>query len=115
VSILLLDPNPDSRTSLAELLRMHGYNVLEAASEHEAIQPGNVRLLLVDVGFADVQILRRLGGLEKLPSIALATQPGLRQAALEQGFRDFLLKPLAPADLMQAIDRLAMPPADRDH
>jgi CheY-like chemotaxis protein len=78
--VLIVDDNDDSRTLMAEALRMDGYEVLEARGGREALEmlqhvdPAAVvlDLMMPDMSGQEVlATLRRSGRLEKLRVIVL--------------------------------------------
>lgn len=112
-TILLVEDDASIRELACELLREHGYRVLEAANAEQAIerfeQAGIVDLLLTDI------VMRGMDGPE-LANRLTASRPGLKvlymsgysetgviqQGLLELG-RSFLPKPFQPADLLSKV------------
>jgi CheY-like chemotaxis protein len=103
--ILVAEDNRDSREMLRTLLTMKGYEVCEAADGAAAVEVA-VRTV-PDLIFVDLQI-PKLNGLEvarklrshpklaKTPIVILSGHdPGrYRQAAMEAGCNDYLVKPI---------------------
>jgi ABC-type amino acid transport substrate-binding protein/nitrogen-specific signal transduction histidine kinase/ActR/RegA family two-component response regulator len=106
-SILLVEDNPDSRQTLAEVLALHGHRVEVAAdgasgiAKARALRPD---VVLCDIGLPDIdgyavaQALRSDPNLRSAYLVALSgyAQPRDRRRASEAGFDAHLAK---PADL----------------
>ena len=123
ISILVVDDELDSREVLAEILRTFGAQTRTAASAEEAlaeIARETPQVLLSDIGMPLVdgyELLRRVR--ERIPAnqmVAVALT-GLgsvhdRDQTLARGFQHCMVKPLAPEQLVEAIeDLLISPPA----
>ena len=121
--ILVAEDNEFSARFLERLLTRPGHRVRLATNGREALalaEEGRVDLLLLDVhmpeldGFQVVQALRErertAGG--HLPVIALTARSRAedRERCLAAGMDDFLTKPVRPAELLAAIDRLMRAP-----
>jgi two-component system sensor histidine kinase/response regulator len=121
--ILVAEDNEFSARFLERLLTRPGHRVQVATNGREALalaEEGGVDLLLLDVhmpeldGFQVVQALRErertAGG--HLPIIALTARSRSedRERCLASGMDDFLTKPVRPAELLAAIDRLVRAP-----
>jgi PAS domain S-box-containing protein len=121
--ILVAEDNEFSARFLERLLTRPGHRVQLATNGREALtlaEEGRVDLLLLDVhmpemdGFQIVQALRErertVGG--HLPIIALTARSRKedRERCLAAGMDDFLTKPIRPAELLAAIDRLVRAP-----
>ena len=117
--ILVAEDNEFSARFLERLLTRPGHRVQLASNGREALslaEEKGVDLLLLDVhmpeldGFQVVQALRErertVGG--HLPIIALTARSRKedRERCLAAGMDDFLTKPVRPAELLAAIDRL---------
>ncbi len=121
--ILVAEDNEFSAQLMKQLLARRGHRVRLATNGREALAlagEGVFDLLLLDVhmpeldGFEVVQAIRkreRTGG-EHLPVIALTARSRKedRERCLAAGMDDFLTKPIRPAELLAAIDRLAPAP-----
>ncbi len=125
--ILVAEDNEFNAQVLEQLVIRRGHRVRLASDGREALAlagEGGFDLLLLDVqmpeldGFQVVRAIRereRSGG-GHLPVIALTarSRPEDRDQCLAAGMDDFLSKPLGPAELFAAIDRvLAGRPASR--
>jgi CheY-like chemotaxis protein/HPt (histidine-containing phosphotransfer) domain-containing protein len=118
--ILVAEDNDFSAQLMEQLLTRRGHRLRVATNGREALtltQQGIFDLLLLDVhmpeldGFEVVRAIRerecRTGG--HLPVIALTARSRNedRERCLAAGMDDFLTKPIRPAELVAAIDRLA--------
>ncbi len=125
--VLLLDDDPAMLVFLEGILSGAGYPCRtetnpEAALSHVASSP-EIGLVLSDVcmpGLSGLQFIDRLHGLQldrPAPRVLLLTgHPSLEAAidALRLGAQDFLLKPIRPPELIEAIARaLTRARADR--
>jgi PAS domain S-box-containing protein len=121
--ILLAEDNEFSARFLERFLTRPGHRVQLATNGREALNMAEAKgidLILLDVhmpemdGFQVVQALRRReltsGG--HLPVIALTARSRKedRERCLAAGMDDFLTKPVRPAELLAAIDRLVLTP-----
>ena len=121
--ILVAEDNEPSARFLERLLTRPGHRVQLATNGREALalaEEKGVDLLLLDVhmpeldGFQVVQALRErertAGG--HLPIIALTARSRSedRERCLAAGMDDYLTKPVRPAELLAAIDRLVRAP-----
>jgi CheY-like chemotaxis protein len=120
VSLLVVDDEADAREALVGLLERHGAYVRPAASVAEAmaaLETGLPDVLISDLGMPGedgYELIRRVrllpaeaGG--RLPSLAVsayATEEH-RQKVMRTGFQKHLEKPVAPAELVTEVARLA--------
>jgi len=123
-NILLIEDHADSATVFARVLKAYGHRVTIAHSNAEAqraCEENNFDILLCDIELPDGN---GLGLLEKARKICPTTQgivisahtdDGRRKAALEAGFREYLVKPLRAEDVREAIKRVATPPPESGH
>ncbi|MEV6974023.1 response regulator transcription factor [Kitasatospora sp. NPDC093806] len=123
-TVLVVEDDPGVRTTLDQLLRFEGYQVLTATDGQAALELLEHRrpdLAVVDVvmprldGLALCRMLRRRG--DRLPVLVLTArhQLGDRVAGLDAGADDYLAKPFATEELLariRALLRRATPPAD---
>ena len=117
VSILVVDDEPDSREVLAEILRKYGAQTRTAASADAAmaeIARSTPQVLLSDIGMPMVdgyQLIRTIRQrIPKSEMVALALT-GLssgkdKERAITEGFQQCIVKPIEPARLVEAIERL---------
>jgi len=123
LNILVAEDNEFSAQLMERLLARRGHRLRLATNGREALalaREGVFDLLLLDVhmpeldGFEVVQAIRErertVGG--HLPVIALTARSRKedREHCLAAGMDDFLTKPIRPAELLAAIDRLAPAP-----
>jgi two-component system cell cycle response regulator DivK len=103
--ILLVEDFEDSRSSLARLLQLEGYCVIEAADGAEAIEIATrekPNLILMDLslpvidGLNATSTIRRSPGLESTPIIALSghDENELGVEARMAGITDYATKPV---------------------
>jgi two-component system, OmpR family, KDP operon response regulator KdpE len=117
--ILLVDDEPNILTTLAPLLRSHGYDVATAASGRAALEV--VRgtapdLLILDLGLPDldgVAVCQQVRGASTMPILVLSARG--REAdkvrALDAGADDYVTKPFGSEELLARI-RAALRRAD---
>jgi signal transduction histidine kinase/CheY-like chemotaxis protein len=120
LQVLLVEDEADARDLLRTMLEQLGARVTSVASAHEALaafdrQPPDVLLSDIEMpgtdGYALIREVRarsaERGG--SVPSAALTAyaRPEDRAAALRAGFQLHLAKPVQPADLVEAVTRLA--------
>jgi signal transduction histidine kinase/CheY-like chemotaxis protein len=102
-TVLLVEDNEDIRTTLAELLRRRGHDVVEAENGEGAIEIARGRgpdVALVDIGLPGLdgfEVARRLR--EVAPAIRLVAMTGYgspddRRRGAEAGFAAHLVKPV---------------------
>lgn len=103
--VLVVEDHEDTRCLLTLLLKIRGFEVVEACDGEEAIQVAErVRpdLILMDTslprldGFATTRRLRESQTLRSLPIVFLSghVSPEARSSAFAAGCDDFLVKPL---------------------
>jgi two-component system, chemotaxis family, CheB/CheR fusion protein len=115
--ILVIEDNRDGREMLGLLLRMSGYEVLEAASGNEGMrlaQQYSPAIVLVDIGLPDIdgyEIARRLrqivGSAIRLVALTGYGQPQDRTRSQEAGFDAHLVKPVDLSKLAEAVGQRA--------
>jgi PAS domain S-box-containing protein len=115
--ILVIEDNRDGREMLGLLLRMSGYEVLEAASGNEGMrlaQQYSPAIVLVDIGLPDIdgyEIARRLrqivGSAVRLVALTGYGQPQDRTRSREAGFDAHLVKPVDLSKLAEAVGQRA--------
>jgi CheY-like chemotaxis protein len=118
--VLIVEDDADSRESLGRILEQYGAHVRGAATAREAIAALDAALpdvLVSDIGMPGedgydlIRKVRRLppkqGG--QLPALAVTAYGGEgdRLKAVAAGFQAHVVKPVAPAELVTAIGRLA--------
>jgi two-component system cell cycle response regulator DivK len=115
--ILLVEDSVESRELMRKWLERKGYVVVEAADGQEALDLAplsNPSVILMDLrlpkvnGMAVIRRLRRKDRLKAVPIVAIsALNPDLfREAALSEGFVDYLVKPVDLPKLEKLLLRL---------
>ncbi|HSE23944.1 MAG TPA: response regulator [Pyrinomonadaceae bacterium] len=118
--ILLVEDSTENRELLRRWLEQRGYRVVEAADGQEALDLAPLaspQLILMDLrlpklnGMAVIRRLRRKPQLRKTPFIALSgLNPELfRDAALSEGFADYLAKPVDLGELEKVLKKFCSP------
>jgi len=113
--ILVVDDEATTRVSLAEVLRLEGYEVLVAASGEEALdivdeQP-KVDLMVVDLkmpGMDGLQVTERVQKQSPETVIVLLTAFGTLETAIQamrRGAHDYLLKPCPIPQILESVRR----------
>ena len=121
--VLLVEDNADVRALFAEIIRMGGHTVLEAADGATALALASNSKLdigIVDIGLPDMDgyivamDLRRQATTRSMRLIALTGygQEVDKNRAMVAGFDEHLVKPVEPDVLLKLIDRLAHTPPD---
>ena len=113
--ILVIEDEPEMRRNISALLRFHEYEPIEAENGCKGLDRARREkpdLILCDVmmpeldGYGVLQALQRDAGLALIPFIFL-TAKGDKEAlrnGMNLGADDYLTKPVANADLVQAIE-----------
>ncbi|MGZ3457489.1 MAG: ATP-binding protein [Archangium sp.] len=112
--ILLVDDNTDAAELLAELLRLHGHEVLVAHDGPQALTaapPFEPQIAILDIGLPVMdgyELARRLvGTLARTPLLIALTGYGQehdRIRAREAGFDEHLVKPVDPKVLLTLLE-----------
>ncbi|HEX7316943.1 MAG TPA: response regulator [Pyrinomonadaceae bacterium] len=121
-TVLLAEDQEDTRHVLSLELQHRGCRVLTAADGREAVETALVAhpdLILMDLnmplldGLAATEQIRAHSELDSVPIIAVTAfdTHGIREAALEAGCQEYLLKPLESDALERAL-RTALPGFD---
>lgn len=121
-TVLLAEDSEDTRHVLSLELQHRGCRVLTAADGREAVETALVAhpdLILMDLnmplldGLAATEQIRAHSELDTVPIIAVTAfdTHGIREAALEAGCQEYLLKPLESDALERAL-RTALPGFD---
>jgi len=116
--VLIVDDSPTERYYLSDILSKKGYTVTVAESGEEAlvkIKADKPELILMDVvmpganGFQVTRSIARDPELKDVPIIICSSksQETDRIWALRQGARDYLVKPVDPAELLDKIAALS--------
>jgi signal transduction histidine kinase/ActR/RegA family two-component response regulator len=118
--VLLVDDNADTLETVAMVLREHGAEVVEAGSgalAREALERGAFDVLVSDIGmpgedgYTLLQKARALVAQQdrELPALALTAYAGAQDASMayRAGFQMHVGKPVSPAQIVDAVARLA--------
>ena len=119
VSVLLVEDDVDARTLIHKLLELRGATVTSAGSAAEALKAFKARIpdvLVSDIAMPDedgYSLLRKVRSLPQesgghIPAIALSGYASAKDKAdtFAAGYQAHLAKPLEPADLVTAIERV---------
>jgi signal transduction histidine kinase/CheY-like chemotaxis protein len=115
--LLLVEDNADTRTTMAQLLRLDGFVVFEAASGAEAlslVEDSQIDVGIIDIGLPDMDgyrvaaLLRGRGATRRMGLIALTGygQGEAKARAAAAGFDEHLTKPVDQQVLKESIQRL---------
>ena len=115
--ILIVEDSATSRELLRTVLEQLGHVVMEAAGGEEALrklQEGIPDLILLDLkipppdGYELLKAIRRNVHCSSVPVAALTAQAmlGEGEKILSAGFDRYLPKPIGPADIRSAVQRL---------
>ncbi len=120
-SVVLCDDDEVSRLLLAQMLRSHGFEVVETGDSHEALvwwRQGGVRALVTDLdlpGMSGLQLIRTLrdeapAGTPRTPVIVCSGSPvPAADDAPERTLYDaYLVKPVDVSTLADALQRLGV-------
>jgi twitching motility two-component system response regulator PilH len=116
-NILVVDDSPTDRQYLSELLAKNGYKVSTAASADEAfakVKQAKPDLVLMDIvmpgqnGFQATRALATDEATKNIPIIICSTkgQDTDKVWGMRQGAKDYVVKPVKPADLLAKISAL---------
>jgi putative two-component system response regulator len=117
--ILVVEDNPIMRRMLRLTLASAGHQVLEAPDAHTGLDVAAERSLdavVLDLGLPDfdgaelLELLRSQPGREELPAIALSGQAKRRGEPELERFEEFLIKPVEPSRLIDAVARVLAEP-----
>lgn len=102
-SVLIAEDHVDSRDALSTLLDALGYRVLVAGNGAEAVEVAKAShpdLILMDMmmpgvdGFQATRTLRADPAFRQTPIVAITAMEGAREAVIEAGCSDVVLKPI---------------------
>ena len=116
-NVLVVDDSPTDRQYLSDILAKNGYKVTTAESAEEAlakVKQLRPDLVLMDVvmpgqnGFQATRTLARDESTKHIPVIICTTkgQETDKVWGMRQGARDYIVKPVAAADLLAKISAL---------
>jgi CheY-like chemotaxis protein len=114
--ILIVEDEPRARESLSTYLQLKGFDTLVSSSGEEAVSltlSDFPDVILMDLGLPGMsgieaaRVIKQNGEISKIPIIALSGYPQdiWKPTALHAGMSLYLSKPLAPADIVTAIQR----------
>jgi two-component system KDP operon response regulator KdpE len=111
--IMVVDDEATARVSLAEILRLEGYQVDTAASGEEALsllkKGGPFDLMVLDIkmpGMSGLDVTKSVQKQSPDTTIVLLTAFGKLETAIEairNGASDYLLKPAAVPDILESV------------
>jgi twitching motility two-component system response regulator PilH len=116
-NILVVDDSPTDRQYLSDILTKNGFKVATADSAEDAlakVKQARPDLVLMDVvmpgqsGFQATRTLARDESTKGIPVIICSTkgQETDKNWGMKQGARDYIVKPIVPADLLAKISAL---------
>jgi DNA-binding response OmpR family regulator len=105
--VLIVDDDRALRELLCDYLRREGFDVLEAADGHSALQTfrsGGVEIAILDImmpGLDGLAVLREIRAHSSMPIILLSGRDGpeSRIEGLDSGADDYVVKPFSMAEL----------------
>ena len=115
--ILVVEDNEQNRILMRQILKHHGYEVLEAADGAAGLAMAGEHmpdLILLDLqmpvmgGFAVIRELRKTPELSKLKVIAVTSfaMKGDREKALEAGFDEYVTKPIDTRKFIELVKNI---------
>jgi CheY-like chemotaxis protein len=111
--VLLVEDNEDTAVAMAELLRLHGYDVKVATTVEEAlVLADDADLMVSDIALPDGtghELMREISSRRPMRAIALSgygAPEDVRRSA-EAGFARHMVKPVEPDRLLEAIALLS--------
>jgi CheY-like chemotaxis protein len=115
--LLIAEDDPASRELLGDILKMQGYQIVEAEDGEVALQKieeESPDLVLLDLqmpkldGLAVVRRLRQNPRFTSLPVVAVTSYAmrGDREKALDAGFDAYLTKPVDAGGVRETVERL---------
>lgn len=115
--VLVVDDNEDSRIIYGSTLRHVGYQVRTANDGVQCVESASREapdLILLDISMPRMDGMEALARLKEdprtseIPVVAVSARVGQDQhaAVLEAGFREVLLKPITPADVLASVRRI---------
>lgn len=112
VRVLLVDDDPNLRKTLADILKIKGYETVEAATGAEALELSSHRpfsLALIDLKLPDlsgIEVMSRIKAASPLTEAIILTGHASMSTAIEatrQGAYSYLLKPYDMEELLQNV------------
>ncbi len=114
-TILIIEDNEDIRENVAEILMLSGYNVLQAPNGRAGVETAQAHipdLIICDImmpgidGYGVLHILHKDPPTQNIPFIFLTSKSERSdfRAAMEMGADDYITKPFAGNELLNAIE-----------
>ncbi len=115
--ILVIEDNEQNRILMRQILKYHGYELLEASDGAAGLAMAKEHmpdLILLDLqmpvmgGFAVIHELRKTPELSKLKVIAVTSfaMKGDREKALEAGFNEYVTKPIDTRKFIEVVKNI---------
>jgi DNA-binding response OmpR family regulator len=110
--ILVVDDEEAARHSLADILRLEGYQVKTAANGNaavKAIEAEEFDLILLDLkmpGMGGLEVLQFVSEITPESQVIMLTAHGTMDSAIEalrHGAHDYMLKPAAPNEILSSV------------
>jgi CheY-like chemotaxis protein len=111
-SVLIIDDDKELRSIYRVILERQGYLIYEAANGAEALKflaNQTPDIIVIDMlmpmlgGDATMQRIQQMPSLSRTRIVILTAYPRFRESALHFQVDQFLVKPIEPDDLVQAI------------
>lgn len=118
-TVLLVDDEESIRTSVGELLREWGYEVIAAATLAEALRAVKAQQGLIDIIVCDLRLRDGMDGLRvvdalrqacasRVPALLITGDTSAEQVLrVHESGHEVLYKPVQPRDMLAALKRLA--------
>jgi len=117
MKILIVEDNDKNRLMMVDILKYHGYEVIEAKDGEEGIRMAKENrpdLVLMDIhmpvidGFKAIEILRDDPATKKIKIIAVTSfaMKGDREKVLSAGADDYIPKPIDTRKLPEIVKRV---------
>jgi CheY-like chemotaxis protein len=113
--VRIVDDDEDTRRIYSEILRWAGYRTLEAGDGVAGVEMAREHrpdLILMDIsmprlyGWGAIEMLKRDPATADFPALAITAHvslAGQRERARAAGFEDYVVKPITPHDLLDAV------------
>jgi DNA-binding response OmpR family regulator len=110
--ILVVDDEKVARKSLADILRLEGYDVTEVDSGSkalEALEDDEIDLMLLDIrmpGIDGIEVMQKATEISPDTEIIMLTAHGSMESAVESlrfGAHDYLIKPSSPQEILSSV------------
>ena len=110
--ILVVDDEKVARKSLADILRLEGYEVAEVedgSNALEVLEAKEIDLMLLDIrmpGMDGIEVMQKASELAPDTEIIMLTAHGSMESAVESlryGAHDYLIKPSSPQEILSSV------------